>query len=156
MSNDRLIIQGGKPLFGDVKISGAKNAVLPLISISLLFDKSFTLKNVPDLADTRLMIKLINALGVMTKFYDGVIDFHGEPQNIEAPKELVSKMRASILVLAPLLSKRHNALIPMPGGCEIGERPINYHIDALKQLGAETYLQNGFLRATLPLSLIHI
>ena len=150
MSNDRLIIQGGKPLFGDVKISGAKNAVLPLISISLLFDKSFTLKNVPDLADTRLMIKLINALGVMTKFYDGVIDFHGEPQNIEAPKELVSKMRASILVLAPLLSKRHNALIPMPGGCEIGERPINYHIDALKQLGAETYLQNGFLRATLP------
>ena len=150
MSNDRLIIQGGKPLFGDVKISGAKNAVLPLISISLLFDKSFTLKNVPDLADTRLMIKLINALGVMTKFYDGVIDFHGEPRNIEAPKELVSKMRASILVLAPLLSKRHNALIPMPGGCEIGERPINYHIDALKQLGAETYLQNGFLRATLP------
>ena len=150
MSNDRLIIQGGKPLFGDVKISGAKNAVLPLISISLLFGKSFTLKNVPDLADTRLMIKLINALGVMTKFYDGVIDFHGEPQNIEAPKELVSKMRASILVLAPLLSKRHNALIPMPGGCEIGERPINYHIDALKQLGAETYLQNGFLRATLP------
>ena len=150
MSNDRLIIQGGKPLFGDVKISGAKNAVLPLISISLLFDKSFTLKNVPDLADTRLMIKLINALGVMTKFYDGVIDFYGEPQNIEAPKELVSKMRASILVLAPLLSKRHNALIPMPGGCEIGERPINYHIDALKQLGAETYFQNGFLRATLP------
>ena len=150
MSNDRLIIQGGKPLFGDVKISGAKNAVLPLISISLLFDKSFTLKNVPDLTDTRLMIKLINALGVMTKFYDGVIDFHGEPQNIEAPKELVSKMRASILVLAPLLAKRHNALIPLPGGCEIGERPINYHIDALKQLGAETYLQNGFLRANLP------
>jgi len=115
-----------------------------------MFDKSFTLKNVPDLADTRLMIKLINALGVMTKFYNGVVDFHGEPQNIEAPKELVSKMRASILVLAPLLSKRHNALIPMPGGCEIGERPINYHIDALQQLGAETYLQNGFLRATLP------
>ena len=150
MSNDRLIIHGGKPLFGDVKISGAKNSVLPLISISLLFDSSFTLKNVPDLADTRLMIKLINALGVMTKFYDGVIDFHGEPQNIEAPKELVSKMRASILVLAPLLSKRHNALIPMPGGCEIGERPINYHIDALKKLGAETFFQNGFLRATLP------
>ena len=150
MSNDRLIIQGGKPLFGDVKISGAKNAVLPLISVSLLFDKSFTLKNVPDLADTRLMIKLINALGVMTKFYNGTIDFHGEPKNIEAPKELVSKMRASFLVLAPLLSKRHNALIPMPGGCEIGERPINFHIDALKQLGAETNFQNGFLRASLP------
>ena len=150
MSNDRLIIQGGKPLFGDVKISGAKNAVLPLISISLLFNKGFSLQNVPDLADTRLMIKLINALGIMTKFYDGVIDFHGEPQNIEAPKELVSKMRASILVLAPLLSKRHNALIPMPGGCEIGQRPINYHIDALKKLGAETNFQNGFLRATLP------
>ena len=150
MSNDRLIIQGGKPLFGDVKISGAKNAVLPLISVSLLFDKSFTLKNVPDLADTRLMIKLINALGIMTKFYNGIIDFHGEPQNIEAPKELVSKMRASFLVLAPLLSKRHNALIPMPGGCEIGERPINFHIDALKQLGAETDFQNGFLKASLP------
>ena len=150
MSNDRLIIQGGKPLFGDVKISGAKNAVLPLISISLMFDKSFTLKNVPDLADTRLMIKLINALGVMTKFYNGVVDFHGEPQNIEAPKELVSKMRASILVLAPLLAKRHNALIPLPGGCEIGERPINFHIDALNQLGAEINFQNGFLRATLP------
>ena len=150
MSNDRLIIQGGKPLFGDVKISGAKNAVLPLISISLLFDKSFTLKNVPDLADTRLMIKLINALGVMTKFYDGVVDFYGEPQNIEAPKELVSKMRASILVLAPLLAKRHNALIPLPGGCEIGERPINFHIDALNQLGAKINFQNGFLRATLP------
>ncbi len=150
MSNDRLIIQGGKPLFGDVKISGAKNAVLPLISVSLLFDKSFTLKNVPDLADTRLMIKLINALGVMTKFYNGVVDFHGNPQNIEAPKELVSKMRASILVLAPLLAKRHNALIPLPGGCEIGERPINFHIDALNQLGAEINFYNGFLRATLP------
>ena len=150
MSNDRLIIQGGKPLFGDVKISGAKNAVLPLISISLLIDKSFTLKNVPDLADTRLMIKLMNALGVMTKFYNGVVDFHGEPQNIEAPKELVSKMRASILVLAPLLAKRYNALIPLPGGCEIGERPINFHIDALNQLGAEIKFQNGFLKATLP------
>ncbi len=150
MSNDRLIIQGGKPLFGDVKISGAKNSVLPLISVSLMIDKSFTLKNVPDLADTRLMIQLINALGIMTKFYNGVIDFHGEPQNIEAPKELVSKMRASFLVLAPLLSKRHNALIPMPGGCEIGERPINYHIHALKKLGAETFFENGFLRATLP------
>ena len=96
------------------------------------------------------MIKLINALGVMTKFYDGVVDFYGEPQNIEAPKELVSKMRASILVLAPLLAKRHNALIPLPGGCEIGERPINFHIDALNQLGAEINFQNGFLRATLP------
>ncbi len=155
MSNDRLIIEGGKPLFGDIKISGAKNAVLPLISMSLLFDKSFTLKNVPDLADTRLMIKLINALGVMTKFYNGVIDFHGEPQNIEAPIELVSKMRASFLVLAPLLSKRHNALIPMPGGCEIGERPINYHIDALQKLGAETIFQNGFLRANLPSGKFH-
>ena len=150
MSNDRLIIQGGKPLFGDVKISGAKNAVLPLISISLLFSNGFSLKNVPDLVDTRLMIKLINSLGIMTKFYDGTIDFYGEPQNIEAPKELVSKMRASVLVLAPLLSKRNNALIPMPGGCEIGERPINLHIDALKKLGAETSFQNGFLRATLP------
>ena len=86
----------------------------------------------------------------MTKFYDGTIDFHGEPQNIEAPKELVSKMRASILVLAPLLAKRHNALIPLPGGCEIGERPINFHIDALNQLGAEINFYNGFLRATLP------
>ncbi len=150
MSKDRLIIKGGKPLFGDVKISGAKNAVLPLISMSLLFEKSFTLENVPDLADTRLMIKLINALGIMTKFYNGVIDFHGEPQNIEAPKELVSKMRASFLILAPLLSKKHNAIIPMPGGCEIGERPINYHIEALQRLGAETSFQNGFLKATLP------
>ena len=111
MSNDRLIIQGGKPLFGDVKISGAKNAVLPLISISLLFSNGFSLKNVPDLVDTRLMIKLINSLGIMTKFYDGTIDFYGEPQNIEAPKELVSKMRASVLVLAPLLSKRNNACL---------------------------------------------
>ena len=125
MSNDRLIIQGGKPLFGDVKISGAKNAVLPLISISLLFDKSFTLKNVPDLADTRLMIKLINALGVMTKFYNGVVDFHGEPQNIEAPKELVSKMRASILVLGPLLARFGSAIVSFPGGCAIGNRSVD-------------------------------
>ena len=109
-----------------------------------MFDKSFTLKNVPDLADTRLMMKLINALGIMTKFYNGVVDFHGEPQNIEAPKELVSKMRASILVLAPLLAKRYNALIPLPGGCEIGERPINFHIDALNQLGAEKKFQMDF------------
>ncbi len=150
MSNDRLIINGGKPLFGDVKISGAKNAVLPLMSISLLFGNGFSLKNVPDLVDTRSMIKLINSLGIMTKFYNGTIDFHGEPQNIEAPKELVSKMRASVLVLAPLLSKRHNALIPMPGGCEIGERPINFHIDALNKLGAETQFKNGFLKSTLP------
>ena len=96
---EKIFIEGGKRLSGSIPISGAKNSCLTLMPASLLSEGALTLKNVPDLADTRLMIKLINALGVMTKFYDGVIDFHGEPQNIEAPKELVSKMRASICLL---------------------------------------------------------
>ena len=150
MNNNKLIIQGNKPLFGDVKISGAKNAVLPLISISLLFSKGFTLKNVPNLLDTNTMIKLVNELGVKTEFSNGNITFDGFPKNTLAPEKLVSKMRASFLVLAPLLAIKHKAIIPMPGGCKIGERPIDFHIKALEQLGAKTVYEKNYLKAELP------
>ena len=150
MNNDKLIIEGNKPLFGDVRISGAKNAVLPLISISLLFNKGFTLNNVPNLLDTNTMIKLVNELGVKTKFSYGKITFDGFPKYTIAPENLVSKMRASFLVLAPLLAIKHKAIIPMPGGCKIGERPIDLHIKALEKLGAKTIYENNYLKAELP------
>ena len=144
-TNERIFITGGNQLYGTVNISGAKNAALPLMALSLLISKGFTLTNVPNLADTRLMLKLLNELGIKSKWKDGVIDFDGIPKKEEAPYELVRQMRASILILGPLLASRGIAKVPLPGGCAIGSRPIDLHIMAMEALGADVRLDSGYI-----------
>lgn len=151
---DQIKIRGGKPLRGSVRISGAKNAALPLMAASLLSDDSLVLTNVPALVDIQTMSTLLEELGVaVTSDAPGGI---GAKLTLTptcrastfAPYELVRRMRASVLVLGPLLAKNGEATVSLPGGCAIGTRPIDLHISGLEQLGAEIELEDGYVRAT--------
>lgn len=141
----RLEIQGGNRLRGTVEVSGAKNSALPIMAASILVDGETVLRGVPDLADVRQMQVLLQRLGVTCKRDDnGDIHLRVEDEmNTHAPYELVSKMRASVCVMGPLLAKRKRAQVSMPGGCAIGDRPINLHIQGLQELGADFELRNG-------------
>ena len=146
---EKIFITGENKLNGKVKISGAKNAALPLMALSLIINKGFTLFNVPDLADTRLMSSLLIDLGININWKNGKIDFNGAPKKEEASYDLVRKMRASILVLGPLLASRGSAKVPLPGGCAIGSRPIDLHVMVMETLGAKIYFDSGFIIGSL-------
>ena len=138
-------IVGGTRLKGTVNISGAKNSALPILAASILVEGETVLLNVPDLADVRSMLALLTRLGVKSeRDADGALHLRVEDEmNVHAEYELVSKMRASVCVLGPLLAKRKRARIAMPGGCAIGDRPINLHIRGVRALGADFELVNG-------------
>lgn len=145
---DKIIIRGGKPLYGSVQISGAKNAALPILAATLLVPGTHTLHNVPDLRDTRTMLSLLATLGA-THRREGTtvyLDTRGLT-GVEAPYELVKTMRASVLVLGPLLGRSGYARVSLPGGCAIGARPINYHLKGFEQLGVKTTLTQGYVEA---------
>ena len=148
-NSEKIFITGENSLNGKVKISGAKNAALPLMALSLIINKDFTLFNVPDLADTRLMSSLLINLGINIDWKNGKIDFNGAPKKEEASYDLVRKMRASILVLGPLLASRGSAKVPLPGGCAIGSRPIDLHVMVMETLGAKIYFDSGFIIGSL-------
>ena len=148
-NSEKIFITGENRLNGKVKISGAKNAALPLMALSLIINKDFTLFNVPDLADTRLMSSLLINLGIHIDWKNGKIDFNGAPKKEEASYDLVRKMRASILVLGPLLASRGSAKVPLPGGCAIGSRPIDLHVMVMETLGAKIYFDSGFIIGSL-------
>ena len=148
-NSEKIFITGENKLNGKVKISGAKNAALPLMALSLIINKDFTLFNVPDLADTRLMSSLLIDLGINIDWKNGKIDFNGAPKKEEASYDLVRKMRASILVLGPLLASRGSAKVPLPGGCAIGSRPIDLHVMVMETLGAKIYFDSGFIIGSL-------
>ena len=148
-NSEKIFITGENKLNGKVKISGAKNAALPLMALSLIINKDFTLFNVPDLADTRLMSSLLINLGINIDWKNGKIDFNGAPKKDEASYDLVRKMRASILVLGPLLASRGSAKVPLPGGCAIGSRPIDLHVMVMETLGAKIYFDSGFIIGSL-------
>ena len=148
-NSEKIFITGENKLNGKVKISGAKNAALPLMALSLIINKDFTLFNVPDLADTRLMSRLLINLGINIDWKKGKIDFNGAPKKEEASYDLVRKMRASILVLGPLLASRGSAKVPLPGGCAIGSRPIDLHVMVMESLGAKIYFDSGFIIGSL-------
>ena len=148
-NSEKIFITGENKLNGKVKISGAKNAALPLMALSLIINKDFTLFNVPDLADTRLMSSLLIDLGINIDWKNGNIDFNGAPKKDEASYDLVRKMRASILVLGPLLASRGSAKVPLPGGCAIGSRPIDLHVMVMETLGAKIYFDSGFIIGSL-------
>ena len=147
---EKLLIKGGNNLSGKIKCSGAKNAALPMIAATILSDEKIILKNLPYLQDITTIFELLGSMGAEI-LLDENMDFTISSSNlkdIEARYELVKTMRASILVLGPLLAKYGKAKIALPGGCAIGTRPVNFHLDALKQLGAEINLKNGYIDAS--------
>ena len=151
---DRIIIRGGVPLEGAVEISGAKNAALPIMAACLLTDEPLELENVPDLADVGSMQRLLQVLGVSATHRAGVpgrVTLHApEILSRTASYDLVRKMRASVLVLGPLLARTGEAKVSLPGGCAIGNRPIDLHLSGLERLGAEVVLEGGYVHARAP------
>jgi UDP-N-acetylglucosamine 1-carboxyvinyltransferase len=146
---DKLQIQGGVPLAGEVRISGAKNAALPILAATLLAEGTVSVGNVPHLQDVTTMIELLGRMGVSVTIDDKMrveVDA-GTIKDYVAPYELVRTMRASILVLGPLLARFGQADVSLPGGCAIGARPVNIHVDGLQQLGADILIENGYIRA---------
>ena len=146
---DKLIIHGGKELNGEINISGAKNAALPILISSLLSDKPLILKNVPDLYDIKTTFKLLGVLGVAIENIDSSVTLNAESiTQYDAPYDLVKTMRASILVLGPLLTRFGKARVSLPGGCSIGSRPVDIHIKGLEAMGAKINLDQGYIDAT--------
>lgn len=147
---EKLLINGGRTLKGEISCSGAKNAALPMIAATILSDKNIVLKNLPYLQDITTMFELLGSMGaniLLNENMDFTISTNALNEK-EARYELVKTMRASILVLGPLVAKYGEAKIALPGGCAIGSRPVNYHLDALEQLGATITLKNGYIEAT--------
>lgn len=144
----KLVITGGKSLRGEVQASGAKNAALPLLAAALLTDEEMTFLNVPDLADVKTMLKLLEQLGCQIS-RDGhkVVISAREVLSTVAPYELVKTMRASILVLCPLVARFGHAKVSLPGGCAIGARPVDQHIKGLKAFGTEVSIDHGYVKA---------
>lgn len=156
---EKLVITGGKSLSGTIPISGAKNAALPLMCTCLLSDEPVTLKNLPRLADITTLSDLLNHMGVTVTIAGGrggriqgrSLTFDGSDiHDTVAPYDMVRKMRASILVLGPLVARAGEAIVSLPGGCAIGNRPIDLHLKALEALGAIIELEHGYVRASAP------
>ena len=147
---DRIRIRGGKPLAGEIVIGGAKNAALPLMAAGLLTDERLVLSNVPRLADIQTMTALLQQHGIAAEPTDNdgrTLSIGGAIGRTEAPYDIVRKMRASVLVLGPLLGRVRAARVSMPGGCSIGTRPVDLHLKGLEQMGAEIDLQGGYIDA---------
>ncbi|HHP6928227.1 TPA: UDP-N-acetylglucosamine 1-carboxyvinyltransferase [Acinetobacter baumannii] len=146
---DKFLITGGVKLEGEVRISGAKNAALPLLAAMILADSPITLTNVPNLKDVNTLVKLIGGLGVTISYENDTVKADTSTlDNQFAPYELVKTMRASILVLGPLLARYGKAKVSLPGGCAIGSRPVDQHLKALEALGAHIEVENGYVHAT--------
>ena len=145
---DSLLIKGGVPLHGEVRISGAKNAVLPIMAATLLTAEPCTIRRVPQLSDVQFMGQILKSLGAE-------VQFDGDSVSIQAKKvrgvgdyELIRKMRGSICILGPLLARLRKAKVSLPGGCVIGSRPIDLHLKGLRELGARIEILNGYVSAT--------
>lgn len=149
---DKLSIQGGNPLKGEITITGAKNAALPILCAGLLSAEPITLRNLPDLQDVRTILKILAQMGLKVTFPDpedrSVVILDGSDIHTpEASYELVKTMRASILVLGPLLARFGHAKVSLPGGCAIGARPVDQHIKGLKAMGADIHIEHGYIEA---------
>ena len=144
----KLAIQGGNPLRGDVLISGAKNAALPIMCASLLSADPLQLSNVPDLHDIATMRKLLQQMGVVVEAQGEEMTLHGaQVTKLEAPYDMVKTMRASVLVLGPLVARFGEARVSLPGGCAIGSRPVDLHIKGLQAMGAQISIEHGYIHA---------
>jgi UDP-N-acetylglucosamine 1-carboxyvinyltransferase len=148
---DRFVIRGGAPLQGEVSISGAKNSALPALAACLLTEESVVLRRIPAVRDIVTMGKLLRRIGAKLELKAGVLRVEARSiTSPEAPYELVKTMRASSLVLGPLLARAGRARVSLPGGCTIGARPINLHLAGLEQLGARFRQEHGYVEAEAP------
>ncbi|MGL1931217.1 MAG: UDP-N-acetylglucosamine 1-carboxyvinyltransferase [Desulfotalea sp.] len=147
---EKLFIEGGNPLHGDIKISGAKNAALPLMAAALLAPGKHTLRNVPNLRDTKTLLQVMGELGVESSRDGDVLTIDSTNlRDCEASYDLVRTMRASVLVLGPLVARLGRARVSRPGGCAIGDRPIDLHLMGLERLGADCLLDGGYVEVTI-------
>ena len=147
---DKLLIKGRSPLNGEIYASGAKNSALPILAASLLSDSPVRVGNLPHLNDVTTMLELLGSMGVDVMLSDDMeveVDT-SSIKNLDARYELVKTMRASILVLGPLLAKYQEATVALPGGCAIGSRPVNLHIEAMSSMGAEINIEDGYIKAS--------
>ncbi len=147
---DKLIIEGGRPLAGLVRVSGAKNSVLPILAATILAEGPVQLRNVPELRDVSTMAKLLEEMGAVTSSAEEYKVDASSLSSFRAPYELVKTMRASFLVLGPLLTKYGKAEVSLPGGCAIGARPVNLHIKGLEAMGAKIQVESGYVKARAP------
>ena len=147
---DKLIIEGGRPLVGLVRVSGAKNSVLPILAATILAEGPVQLRNVPELRDVSTMAKLLEEMGAVTSSAEEYKVDASSLSSFRAPYELVKTMRASFLVLGPLLTKYGKAEVSLPGGCAIGARPVNLHIKGLEAMGAKIQVESGYVKARAP------
>ncbi|MDI6735585.1 MAG: UDP-N-acetylglucosamine 1-carboxyvinyltransferase [bacterium] len=147
MESGKIIIKGGRRLTGKVRISGSKNAALPILAAAILIPEKITLTNLPSLLDIQTMLEVLNELGANSEIGVGeVIVNTAELNKYDAPYEQVRRMRASAVVMGALLARFGKAYVPMPGGCNIGSRPINIHLDGLSKLGAKISLEKGYVK----------
>ena len=149
ISMNKLLITGGYPLNGEIRISGAKNAALPILAATLLADEPVTISNVPHLRDITTTLELLGSMGAQFTVCEKLsieVDTRYLHNHI-APYELVRTMRASILVLGPLLARYGEAIVSLPGGCAIGSRPVNLHIEGMQAMGADIQVENGYIKA---------
>ena len=145
---DKLVIEGGQPLKGEVTVSGAKNSVLPILAATLLTDDACIIKSVPNLRDTNTMLKILRSLGKIAEFDNGIVTVSAAKNtSFVADYKLVSTMRASFCVLGPLVGKLKKAKVSLPGGCIIGVRPVDLHLKGMKSLGAEISIESGYVVA---------
>ena len=148
---DKFIIKGPCKIKGQVSVSGSKNAALPILASTILFDKPVIIKNLPQVKDIDTMLKLLSSLGSKIQFFNNkktVKITKNKKQKIFASYSLVKTMRAGILVLGPMIAKHHKSITSLPGGCLIGARPVNYHLNALKKLGMRYKIKKGYIHAT--------
>ncbi|MFZ4767042.1 MAG: UDP-N-acetylglucosamine 1-carboxyvinyltransferase, partial [Roseimicrobium sp.] len=139
----KLIIQGGQRLRGKVTASGSKNSSLPILAASLLTRDECVIRHVPDLSDTNYMVQILCELGAEVERASGTLSIKAEKISPDAPYDLVRKMRASICVMGPLVGRLHKATVSMPGGCVIGDRPVDLHLKGLEYLGADVKVDGG-------------
>jgi UDP-N-acetylglucosamine 1-carboxyvinyltransferase len=146
---DKLIIKGGVPLKGEIRISGAKNAVLPIMAATLMADSPIIIRNIPHLHDVTTTMELLGQMGVLLTVDEKMdIEVDARPiKSLYAPYDLVRTMRSSILVLGPMLSRFGRADVSLPGGCAIGSRPVNLHVKGLQAMGADIVVENGYIKA---------
>ena len=147
---DKLLVHGGSPLRGSINISGSKNASLPILAASLLTDEEVIIRRVPDVSDTNYMVQIISALGGEIERSSGTVRIHNKTIVDTAPYDLVRRMRASICVMGPLLARTGRAVVSLPGGCIIGDRPVDLHLRGLEALGATTEFDSGNIIITAP------
>src|SRR5579872_4411073 len=145
---DSLLIKGGVPLHGEVTISGAKNAVLPIMAATLLTSEPCVIRRVPNLSDVRFMGEILSSLGAQVRLDGDTLSVRAQKIRGVGDYELIRKMRGSVCIMGPLLGRLRKATVSLPGGCIIGARPINLHLKGFEALGAKITVKEGYVRAT--------